>query len=69
LDRICSTIAELQQVFLGVDFVGLVLFSVAAFHAVASFYLEIFAYFVKSQISSELYADIEVLTPASVDAR
>jgi len=33
--------------FLGVDFIGLVLFSVAAFHAVTSFYFEICAYFVK----------------------
>jgi len=32
------------------------------------FYLEICAYFVKLQNSSELDADIEVFTPASVDA-
>ena len=43
------------------------LFSVTAFHAVTSFYLEICAYFVKLQNGSELDADIEVFTPASVD--
>ena len=33
------------------------------------FYLEIFAYFVQLQNGSELDADIDVFTPASVDAR
>ena len=55
--------------FLGVDFVRLVLFSVAAFHAVTSLYLDICAYFVKLQNGSELDVDIEVFTPASVHAR
>ena len=45
------------------------LFAVAAFHAVNSFYLDICAYFVKLQNGSEQDADIEVFTPASVDAR
>ena len=52
-----------------VDFVGLLLFSVAAFHTVSSFYLEICAYFVKLQNGSELDVDIDVFTPASADAR
>jgi len=55
--------------FLGVDFIWLVLFSVAAFRTVTSLYLEMCAYFVKLQNGSELYADIEVFTPASVDSR
>ena len=61
LDQICSTN------YPRVDFIMLVLFSVTAFHAVTSFYLEICAYFVKLQNGSELDADIEVFTPASVD--
>jgi len=52
-----------------VDFIRLVLFSVTAFHAVTSFYLEICAYFVKLQNGSELDVDIDVFTPASADAR
>ena len=54
--------------FTGVDFIRVVLFSDAAFHAVTSFYLKICAYFVKLQNGSELDADIEVFTPAPVDA-
>ena len=45
------------------------LFSVAAFHAVTNFYLEICAYFAKLPNGSELDMDIVMFTPASVDAR